>query len=291
MSQTSRAELIRDLRQRIRQVERAHRSAPRERVNEDEHALTLSRSHFLTSPLSHVMDRSGALIEWLSDGEGTGAATLALALTPRLLQNGGALVVIDSAAHRHQAAPTEAAVRQHDKADAAQREFYPPAAAALGIPLEQTVIVRPASARDALWAWEQSLRSGAAAVALGWVETLNDRAFRRLQLAAETGGSLGFLLRPASCRAAPSWAEARLLVTPGVRSQESGVSNSRFASSLTPDSWPLTPGFRRLRLEVLHCRGGAEGQVIELELSDEADSVRLAPRLANPASAARAARA
>jgi hypothetical protein len=93
-----------------------------------------------------------------------------------------------------------------------RRDFYPPAAAALGIPLEQTVVVRPAKARDALWAWEQSLRSGAVAVALGWVETLNDRAFRRLQLAAETGGSLGFLLRPASCRAAPSWAEVRLLV-------------------------------------------------------------------------------
>ncbi len=278
MSQTSRAELIRDLRQRIRQVERAHQPAARERVGEweSESALTLSLSHSSTLSLSHMVDRPGALIEWLSDGEGTGAATLALALTPRLLENGGALVVIDS-----------------------RREFYPPAAAALGVPLEQMVIARPASARDALWAWEQSLRSGAAAVVLGWAETLHDRAIRRLQLAAEAGSSLGFLLRPASCRATPSWAEVRLLVEAVPRPHGDKVTRwqgdkVKMLSSVTlspPHLVPLSSSVRRLRLEVLHCRGGTSGQILELELSDEADPVRLAPRLADPASTARTARA
>ena len=95
-----------------------------------------------------------------------------------------------------------------------RREFYPPAAAALGVPLERTVIVQPRNHADALWALEQSLRSGAAAVVLGWIGALPNAAFRRLQLAAETGGSLGFLLRPIGCRAQPSWAEMRLLVEP-----------------------------------------------------------------------------
>jgi hypothetical protein len=103
-------------------------------------------------------------------------------------------------------------------------------------------------------------------------------------LAAETGGSLGFLLRPASCRAAPSWAEVRLLVSP--------VTAPRL--SRKPSCFPYASAsdiVRRLRLEVLHGRGGVDGQVIELELSDEADSVRLAARLADSASPARAARA
>src|SRR5207249_1094082 len=101
----------------------------------------------------------------------------------RRLQTGDYLVVLDS-----------------------KREFYPPAAAGLGVPLERTILVQPASASDALWALEQALRCRAVAVALAWIDALHDRAFRRLQLAAEAGGSLGFLLRPAACRAEPSWA-------------------------------------------------------------------------------------
>src|SRR5262249_27875364 len=218
-----------------------------DKVTED----ALSLPHLATlSPLHLVTQRPGALIEWLSDGEGTGAATLALALTPRLLQNGGVLVIVDS-----------------------RREFYPPAAAALGIALEQMVIVRPVSARDALWAWEQTLRSSAVAVTLGGVDTLNDRAFRRLQLAAETGGGLGFLLRPASGRAAPSWAEVRLLVEALPTSRGDKVTrwqgdkvttNSRSSVALSPPHLvTLSASIRRLRLEVLHCRGGAGGPIFE----------------------------
>jgi protein ImuA len=204
--------------------------------------------------------RWGTLVEWLSPGEGSGAATLALAVAAPLLERSGVLVVIDD-----------------------RRDFYPPSAAGLGIPLDQTVVVRPTNARDALWAWEQSLRSSAVVMTLGRLDALNDRAFRRLQLAAETGGGLGFLLRPAARRAEPSWAEARWLVSPVASGQRSAAARRL---PLTTYHSPLT---RHWRVELLHCRGGVAGAVVELELNDETGLVRMASRLADPASSPRAA--
>jgi hypothetical protein len=252
---TSRAELIRDLKERLRRIERAHRPA-------DEPAFSTG------TPLDHLLPDKGlswgTLLEWLSDGAGTGAATLALTVAAHIVQSGGAAVVIDG-----------------------KQEFYPPAAASLGIPLENTVIVRPANRRDALWAWEQSLRSGAVAVALGWLDNLDERACRRLQLAAETGGSLGFLLRPVACRAEPSWAEARLLVE---ARPACGLAFARRAASAKPQAKnDLQPLGRRLHITLLHCRGGAAGEAMDLELNDETGHVRLAPRLADPTSARGAA--
>jgi len=75
------------------------------------------------------------------------------------------------------------------------------------------ILVRPSGPRLTLWAWEQALRFRGMAVTLGELESLSDRPFRRLQLAAESGGGLGFLVRPMACRAEPSWAAVRLGVT------------------------------------------------------------------------------
>ena len=47
-----------------------------------------------------------------------------------------------------------------------------------------------------LWAMEEGLRSGAVSAVLGEVATVPPIALRRLQLAAETGGATGLLLRP-----------------------------------------------------------------------------------------------
>ena len=263
MTSLARAELLSELKDRIRQIERSHRP-----VKEATTPGTILDSLLPGQGLAR-----GTLVEWLSEGEGTGAATLALAVAVQLLHDGGALVVIDS-----------------------QREFYPPAAAGLGIPLERTVIIRPERARDALWAWEQSLRSRAVTVALSWIEKLDDRGFRRLQLAAETGGSLGFLLRPVSCRTDPSWAEARLLVEalpvvqPGKVTRRQGDKVMKRTPSVTfPHPVTLSSCARRLRVEVLHCRGGAGGAAVELEMSDETGDVRLVSELAHPASPSRAA--
>jgi protein ImuA len=197
----------------------------------------------------------GAILEWLSPGEGQGAVSLTLVLAARVLEQGGALVVVDP-----------------------RREFYPPGAAYLGIDLERTVVVQPVGERQALWGLEQALRSPAASVVFGWCDRLGERVFRRLQLAAEAGGSLGFLLRPASCRGAPSWAEARLLV-------QAAPPTDRH-----PWAYNVAPA-RRLRIEVLQRRNGFGGEAITLELTHEAGHVHLAAVVADPAPPRRAARA
>lgn len=238
----ARAELIRDLKERLRRWEGLERGPAG--------ATVLSTG---LPDLDRLLPQRGlapgTLLEWLSAGEGVGSATLTLVLAARMQEQGGALVVIDE-----------------------RREFYPPAAAQRGIALERTVVVQPANLRDALWAWEQALRSPAACAVWGGIERLDDRSFRRLQLAAEASGSLGLLLRPEACRREASWAEARLLV------------------SALPREDSAAPG-RQLRVELLHCRGGFGGGAAWVELDHEAGPVPVAAPVADPAPPRRAARA
>ena len=118
--------------------------------------------------------RRGTLVEWLA-ADGCGAVTLALVAAQEACREGGILVVTD----RH-------------------RQVYPPALCAYGLELSQVVFVHPRNRRDQLWALNQSLRCRAVAAVLCWPEALDDRAFRRLQLSAEQGESLGLLMRPPS---------------------------------------------------------------------------------------------
>ena len=60
----------------------------------------------------------------------------------------------------------------------------------------------PATAEDGLWACEQALRSQVCAAVLAWFDRVPDRSLRRLQLAAESGGAVMLMFRPA--RVAPA---------------------------------------------------------------------------------------
>ena len=170
----------------------------------------------------------GTLTEWLADGDGAGATTLAVLAAREACRQGGTLVVVD-----------------------ADGGFYPPAAVRLGIAPGQLLVVRAEQRADHDWALDQALRCPAVAAVLAWPESpagrLDDRTFRRLQLAAEAGGSLGLLVRPAESRHAPSWADVRLLVQPQ----------------------PAESHRRRLRIVLLRCRGSREGRGIQVELDDE----------------------
>jgi len=88
---------------------------------------------------------------------------------------------------------------------------YAPALAALGVPLERLLVMRPASREDALWAAEQAMRSGACGAVLLWLQGLRSAharsgarrddeyaALRRLQMAAESGRCMAVHFRPAS---------------------------------------------------------------------------------------------
>jgi hypothetical protein len=88
---------------------------------------------------------------------------------------------------------------------------YPHAWLAAGIDLRHLNIVR-ATGRNALWAAEQCLRSGSCAAVLCWPKQANDRALRRLQIAAESGQTLAFAYRPLDEAANPSPAALRLAV-------------------------------------------------------------------------------
>jgi hypothetical protein len=169
--------------------------------------------------------RRGTLVEWLSPGPGSGAATLALLAAHQVLGAGGALVVVDRL-----------------------RLFYPPATARLGIALEKMIVVRPLNEADHAWALDQALRSRGVAAVWSSIERADNRTLRRWQLAAETSGVVGFLLRSHQARHEPSWAELRLWVEP---------------MATTP---PLSGRNRRLRVEVLRSRSRPSGTAVELEI-------------------------
>lgn len=88
---------------------------------------------------------------------------------------------------------------------------YAPAWRDAGVALARLQVVR-ASGRDALWAAEQCLRSGACAAVLCWPQRADDRALRRLQVAAESGQCLGFAMRELRAALNPSPAALRIAV-------------------------------------------------------------------------------
>ena len=71
---------------------------------------------------------------------------------------------------------------------------YAPAWQARGIDLAHLIIIH-SNARQAVWAFEQCLRSGSCAAVVGWPQRIDHHALRRLQVAATTGHALGFVLR------------------------------------------------------------------------------------------------
>ena len=108
--------------------------------------------------------------------------------------------------------PTLARLTRHGGAVAVVAPPYAPYAPAWqagGVDLSRLQVI-DASPRDALWAFEQCLRSGACAAVLGWPATGDARALRRLQVAADSGECLGFALRDRRHAANPSAAALRL---------------------------------------------------------------------------------
>jgi protein ImuA len=175
--------------------------------------------------------RRGSLVEWLADGPGTGASTLALLAAREACGTAGTLLILDR-----------------------QKACYPPALAAWGIDLARALVVWPQNQADEGWAVDQALRSSAVAAVWGHFERLDSKMFRRWQLAAETSGAIGLLLRPASLRGQPTWADVQL--------------------AIEPRAAPLGLESRRLRVEVVRCRGGAGGGYVDLELDETTGAAR-----------------
>ncbi|WP_263262496.1 translesion DNA synthesis-associated protein ImuA [Pseudomonas sp. RIT-PI-S] len=90
---------------------------------------------------------------------------------------------------------------------------YPQAWEAAGVDLHWMALVR-AKGNDALWAAEQCLRSGSCAAVVCWPGNADDRALRRLQVAAEAGQALAFAVRGNEAAANPSPAALRIALDP-----------------------------------------------------------------------------
>ena len=108
--------------------------------------------------------------------------------------------------------PTLAALSAQDKpvlVIAPPYRAYAPAWQRAGVQLSQLHLIE-AKGKDALWAMEQALRAGCCGAVLGWALQVDDNSLRRLQVAAETGQTLGFAFRPIGARDNPSPAPLRL---------------------------------------------------------------------------------
>jgi protein ImuA len=179
----------------------------------------------------------GALVELFGGG-----TTLATVIARESLREEGAVVVVD-----------------------ATRRFYPPAAARLGLDLERLIVVQP---REPDWFVTQALSCPGVDAVLCWPRDVSPTMFRRWQLAAERGGSVGLLVRSSEARAAPSWADVRLVVEP--------------------------QGLGRWRLERVTGSGGdaSRNNSLNLSIDDEGrlhDCERVVSELAGAATAMRAA--
>jgi cell division inhibitor SulA len=86
---------------------------------------------------------------------------------------------------------------------------HPRAWQAAGVAFERVHLI-DAEPRQALWATEQCLRAGCLSAVLCWPHKADDRALRRLQVAAESGQSLVFAFRDARAAVNASPAALRL---------------------------------------------------------------------------------
>jgi protein ImuA len=225
-------------------------------LGEDLRVSTFSSGgEVLDRMLPHGGLRPGTLVEWVSDAQGAGARLLALIAAAQWLahpaSDGRPLVITDG--------------WRDDES------FYPPGAISLGIPAERMVIFRKPSrpaalngqrqtagrgkpahlqqARgDLVWAMDQALRSGAVAGVFAEVgDWLSVADARRLQLAAESGGSMLFWVRPTGAAAK--------------RTKSVSVADVRWAVSTMAGA-----GGRRLRVELVRCRGGIAGASRQIEI-------------------------
>lgn len=186
----------------------------------------------MSLPLHRPADRAALLAQLATLCRGTRAAASGAAAAPSglaaldaVLPDGGwprgALteLLADTAGIGELALllPALAGVNRAGLAQAWIAPPHLPCAAGLaqgGIDLGRLLLVATRDERETLWAAEQALRCAGLGAVLLWPAAPTDRSLRRLQLAAESAGSLGFLFRPAAAAAVPSPAALRLQLAP-----------------------------------------------------------------------------
>jgi len=198
----------------------------------------------LDEALPHGGLPGGAVVEILSALDGGGAMTVALRAAVAAADGARPVVVVDP-----------------------RGDLYPPAVWQLGLAKDLLLVVRPSSLPEALWAFDQALRCSCVAAVVAPLERIDGAASRRLQLAAESSGAMGILLRPAADRR-HSFAAVQMLVEP-VPGQAPG--------------WPsggAEPSFSSARLCRVSLTKVREGRPVEpfvINLGDETGIEPLLP--------------
>lgn len=137
------------------------------------------------------------------------------------------------------------------------RQLYPPALAGMGLDLSRVYLLRPQSPEEAMWAMTECLRCHGVSAVVGEIDRLSMIEARRLQLAAETGGGVGLLLRPARSRIFA--AATRWFVQPATGQR-------------TTQCW---------KIQLIHGHGGCVGQSIYVEYFRETNSFVASAELAH----------
>lgn len=152
-----------------------------------------SRKQYVSSSFSNLdkwLPQSGfalgSFVEILQDSHGIGSYALALSLARAAKDCKPAWAVLD----------TEAT-------------FNPPVAEAYGWDVQKLVLVR-ASPEDGGWCFAQLLRSKDISASFWSSSNMDSMVFRRLQLAAERGGGMGFVIRPMTALRKPCWGSLRI---------------------------------------------------------------------------------
>ena len=255
METQNQSELISRLQNKIRGVETASRNDNGTRISSG--CVAIDRL------LPGSGYQRGTLIQWLTGG-GQGADYLSLLVAQKACEDGGAMVVFDPL-----------------------NQFYPPAAAAIGINLDNLIILRSKDSSSLMWSIDQALRCPAVATVWGPLEHINQRWFRRFQLSAEASGCIGLFIQPLSQARQPSWAEVQWIVghalteSPSSNAQANSnprIFNPRISSPQNSTAQTSNPREQLVRLLLTRCRGMQTGKSVNLSINTVTGNVQIARR-------------
>ena len=249
--------------------------------------------------------RPDAITEWVAEGDGCGAAALAMIAAATHLKSSVGSVASSSGPFVVVSGPGN---------------FYPPAAVSLGISADRIIWVQPNRHADLVWAIDQALRCESVAAVWAHVgANLDDRDARRFQLAAEKGRTPGLLIRPAATRGRPSFADVRFHIdnqpqpaamqhSPAQREGRAVSPGRARAEPFSTTTQPhASPWGRVIQVTLDRCRGGTAGHSVWVRIDDQAcihhvtpqqlgigkdetAAVRLASELAHPKTSNRKAK-
>lgn len=152
----------------------------------------------------------------------------------------------------------------------ARQDLFAPAVAQAGLPPDRIVYVEAGNEEGVLACFEEGLRHNGLTAVVAEVARLSLTNSRRLQLAAESGGTIGIALR--------RWRRQADAVDFG----QATAAATRWRVTALPQRPSAFPGLARARwqVELVRCRGGGSAD-FELEACDEQGRLNLPAELAD----------